>query len=329
MPEVELKTLHLTEPFRIAHGSSTSRQVLRLHERGAVGEAPFVPYLHANPEDTMAWLEGNRGVEGSQAARLALDLLQLDQGGQPLWRSAEKILGQGKPWDAIRACRSLGIPTDLAAFALRVRETARQFGVLKLKLGSGDLDHDESIVATARAEAPHATLFADVNGGWSVGDTVSMMTRLQRFGLVLIEQPVHHEWGIGAWAELKARSPAAAPPVFADESARNSEDVRLLAGLVGGINVKLAKCGSFGGAVEMILTARELGLGVIVGCMIESSIGVTAAAHLAPWADFADLDGHLYLSDDDYRGIKFDENGRIIMPRENGIGARPLDAIII
>jgi L-alanine-DL-glutamate epimerase-like enolase superfamily enzyme len=73
----------------------------------------------------------------------------------------------------------------------------------------------------------------------------------------------------------------------------------------------------------MIAKAREHGLGVLLGCMIESSLGITAAAHLAPWADFADLDGHLYLADDDFFGVRFDESGWLVMPAGPGIGARP------
>lgn len=323
MPEVELKTLFLKEPFRIAHGVCASRQVLRLREGEAVGEAPFVPYYDANPEETLAWLAGKREGGGSPTARLALDLLRLDQGSEPLWKAAEARLGPGRPWESILACRSLGIPEVLADFAERVSKAASQFRVLKLKLGSGDLDYDEALVATARAVAPAATIFADVNGGWSVDEAAGMLARLRRFGLVLIEQPLHHALGIEAWAELKAKSPTEAPPVYADESARDAGDVLRLAGLVQGVNVKLLKCGSFAGAVEMIAAARERGMGIILGCMIESSLGVTAAAHLAPWADFVDLDGHLYLADDDYAGILFDGNGRIIMPPGAGIGARP------
>lgn len=323
MPEAELKTLHLSEPFRIAHGASSLRQVLRLHEGAAVGEAPFPPYYRETPADALAWLGGNREGEASPAGRLAMDLLQLDQGSEPLWKSAERILGQGKPWEEIHACRSLGIPTDLVSFAQRVAEVSRQFRVLKLKLGSGDLAHDEAVVATARAAAPHARLFADVNGGWSVDEAAEMLSRLRRHDLLLVEQPIHHRLGLEAWAELKSKSAADALPVYADESARGAADVARLAGLVHGLNVKLLKCGSFGGAIEMIAAARGHGLGVILGCMIESSIGVTAAAHLAPWADLVDLDGHLYLADDDYRGIFFDDQGRIVMPQGGGIGARP------
>jgi L-Ala-D/L-Glu epimerase len=322
MLRAELKTLHLSEPFRIAHGASSVRQILRLYEGEAVGESPFPPYYAEKPADALAWLEGNREGEPSPAGQLALDLLQLDQGSEPLWKLAQTRLGPGKPWEGIHACRSLSIPTDLGAFSERVADVSRQFRVLKLKLGSGDLEYDDAIVATARAAAPHAMVFADVNGGWSVDEAVEMRSRLRPYGLLLVEQPIHHHLEIEAWAELKCKSAAGALPVFADESARDAADVARLVGLVDGVNVKLLKCGTFRGAIEMIAAARGCGMGVILGCMIESSIGVTAAAHLAPWADYVDLDGHLYLADDDYRGILFDDQGRIVMPQGGGIGGR-------
>ena len=156
--------------------------------------------------------------------------------------------------------------------------------------------------------------------GFGKAEAVEMLGRLRGFGLRLIEQPISSRLGDEGWAELKARVPVGGLPVFADESARNAADVRRLAGLVAGVNVKLLKCGSFAGAIEMIAAAREHRLGVILGCMIETSIGVTAAAHLAPWADIVDLDGHLYLDDDDYSGISFTADGRLVMPAAGGIG---------
>lgn len=323
MVEVELKTLHLHEPFRIAYGASSTRQVLRVRCGGFAGEAPFVPYYQEKPEDALAWVNGRRDGVESHAGRLALDLLERDRRGEPLWQSAQAVLGAGRAWGGIAGCRSLGIPENLAEYAERVGEVARQFSVLKVKLGSGDVAFDEAVVAAARMAAPEATLFADVNGGWSVDEAAEMLGRLPRYGLKLIEQPISSKLGDEAWAELKAKSPDGALSVFADESARNAGDVRRLAGLVAGVNVKLLKCGTFAGAIEMIAAARELGLGVILGCMIESSIGVTAAAHLAPWADYVDLDGHLYLADDDYVGVTFDAAGRLVMPSGGGIGVQP------
>ena len=329
MPEVELKTLHLTTPFRIAHGVSSTRQVVRIHEAGAVGEAPFVPYYGEDAEATVAWLRGVKEImnpapaEAPRAGRLALDLLQLDlkcrSAGVPLSSLVPPALPRRE--GRIPACRSLSIPTDLASFARLVAETANQFGVLKLKLGCGDVAFDEQIVAVARRTAPTAKILADVNGGWSVKEAAVMIPRLGRHSLELIEQPIHHAGGLEAWRELRKALPPEVTPLFADESAQTHEDVAMLKDLVDGVNVKLLKCGSFAGAITMIEEARHHGMRVLLGCMIESSIGVTAAAHLAPWADWVDLDGHLYLADDDYSGVLFDANGCIVMPNQPGIGA--------
>jgi L-alanine-DL-glutamate epimerase-like enolase superfamily enzyme len=331
MPEIQLKTLHLTMPFRIAHGVSSTRQVVRVHDDGAVGEAPFVPYYGEDVEATVAWLRGVKDVAAAlpagapRAGELALNLLNLDReccrAGVPL--SAQVPYELSRHSGLVSACRSFSIPTDLQAFAESVAETARQFRVLKLKLGCGDVEYDEQIVATARRVALEAKLLADVNGGWSVAEAAEMIPRLGKYGMALIEQPIHHAGGLEAWRELRAALPAEVTPLFADESAQTHEDVALLKGLVEGVNVKLLKCGSFAGAIKMIEAARSHGLGVILGCMIESSIGVTAAAHLAPWADWVDLDGHLYLADDDYTGLTFDAEGCVIMPERSGIGAVP------
>lgn len=329
MIEVELKTLHLTTPFRIAHGSSSTRQVVRVREGESVGEAPFVPYYHEDVEATLAWLRSGGPGKPGRAAELALDLLRCDQEcrarGVPLSALVPESLPRKKA-GRIAVCRSFSIPTDLKAYAAEVAETAQRFQVLKLKLGSGDLAHDLEIMKTARLAAPEAEIIADVNGGWSVAETVGMLAEAAKSGLALVEQPFHHSLGIEAWQELKSRratEPALPIQLYADESAQNADDVASLAGLLDGVNVKLLKCGSFAGAVRMIATAREHGLGVLLGCMIESSLGITAAAHLAPWADFADLDGHLYLADDDFFGVRFDESGWLMMPEGPGIGARP------
>ena len=98
------------------------------------------------------------------------------------------------------------------------------------------------------------------------------------------------------------------------------DDVPQLSGLADGVNVKLLKCGGWPRAREMILAARVHRLRVMLGCMIEGSIGVTAAAHLAPLADWIDLDGHLYVANDDYEGILYDERGMLVMPQMPGIG---------
>ena len=329
---IELKTLNLVEPFRIAHGVSGTRQLLRLSLDGHTVEAPFVPYYPEDPQAVVAWLRAQEQpwlqppVNGPRTAMLALELLRLELACHREHRSlgapAEERLGapaEGTP----PGCRSFSIPIDLAEFAGKIRTVNRQFRVLKLKLGSGNLDLDEATVATAREAAPQATLLADVNGGWSVDEAARMIPRLARWRLALIEQPVHHQHGPAAWRELNARLPSGSAPLVADESAQGVADVAALVGLVGGVNVKLLKCGGFLPACDMIRACRERSLPVLLGCMIESSLGLTAAAHLAPWATWIDLDGHFFVANDDYAGLTYDAAGVLAMPGGYGIGALP------
>ena len=323
----EIKTLHLSEPFRIAHGTSATRQVLRVSNGERVTEAPFVPYYGEDPAQTLAVL--NQAVLPEvlpRTAGLALNLLRHDiighQTGQPLRAYAESKLGapvQHTP----PGCRSFSIPADLDAFADKVRDIAAQFPVLKLKLGSGDLGLDIAIVSVARMAAPHAKLLLDVNGGWDMAEAPLMIEKVAEYSPTLIEQPIHHRLGVDGWEELRALLPGNPPPIFADESVQTVEDVIALADFVDGVNIKLLKSGSLDAAVAMISKAREQGLQVLLGCMIETSLGTTAAAHLAPWADWIDLDGHFYVADDDFTGITYDATGNLIMPNRPGIGAVP------
>lgn len=331
--QFEFRKLRLREPFRIAHGSSSERVVLRIHLGGAIGEAPFVPYYPDSPESVQLWLEQKRplwtatprGDDDTPAVvKLAADLLHHDAEAKarqvPLW----KHLGQPDP-SGTCACRSLGIPVDLQHFSDQVQALARQFKALKLKLGSGNPDFDEAIVATAREAAPHAVLFGDVNGGWSVSEATKLLPRMEKFSLSFVEQPVHHAGGVELWRELHAARANHSLPLYADESVQTTADLPALAGLIQGVNIKLLKSKGFAAANALLTAARSLGLGTLLGCMIESSIGVTAAAHLAGAFDWIDLDGHLYLADDDFDGLSYDSNGRLQLPDRPGIGviARP------
>jgi L-alanine-DL-glutamate epimerase-like enolase superfamily enzyme len=323
----EIKTLQLKEPFRIAHGTSASRQVLRISDGTHVTEAPFVPYYGEDPAQTLAML--NQAVlpeKLPRTAALALNLLRHDlighATGQKLSAHALTKLG---PSDraAPPGCRSFSIPDDLDVFADKVRDISQQFRVLKLKLGSGDLGLDLAAVSVARYAAPEAALILDVNGGWGMHEAALMIEKLAHYSPALIEQPIHHRHGIEAWEELRASIPGNSPPLFADESVQTTADVAALAPFIDGVNLKLLKCGSFDAAVAMIATAREHSLQILLGCMIETSLGTTAAAHLAPWADWIDLDGHFFLANDDFTGIQYDETGQLLMPDRPGIGAIP------
>lgn len=327
----ELHTLRLIRPFRIAHGSSATRQLLRVSWSGAVGEAPFVPYYRDTPEASLAWFQHwkpdsqwqpTSTADAPRQARLALDLLRHDleakQQNAPLWRHLKLSNPSGRA-----ACRSLGIPEDLDAHRDEVRRLSKHFTVLKLKLGGGNVDFDEAIAAKAREAAPYTLLFADANGGWTASEAAALIPKLARHGVAFIEQPVHHTEGVEPWRELRSRLASASMPLFADESVQQTGDLAALSGLIQGVNIKLLKCGSLSGALELLARARADGLRTILGCMIESSIGTTAAAHLAAQMDYIDLDGHLYLADDDYAGLEFDSNGRLLLPECAGIGAVP------
>ena len=323
----EIKTLHLTEPFRIAHGTSATRQVLRATHGARVTEAPFVPYYGEDPEATLGVV--NQAVLPEKLPRtagLALNLLRHDiighQTGRPLSAFAESKLGLPDT-PVPPGCRSFSIPTDLGAFAEKVGLIAQQFPVLKLKLGSGDLGLDIATVSVARMAAPEAQLLLDVNGGWDMAEAPLMVEKVAEYSPALIEQPIHHRLGADAWEELRAQLPGNAPPIFADESIQSLEDIAALADFVDGVNIKLLKAGSFDAAVAMIAAAKAHSLQVLLGCMIETSLGTTAAAHLAPWADWIDLDGHFYVANDDFAGITYDATGRLIMPARPGIGAIP------
>lgn len=319
-----LRTLYLQVPFRIAHGVSSTRQVLRLQEADHIAEAPFAPYYTEDPEETLRMASLPILPQHlPRTATLAFNLLRHDIVCQaqniPLSSFAAKTLGpQGHPPPA---CHSLSIPDDLHAFEKRVEELATQFHALKLKLGSGDLGLDIATVSSARYAAPHVQLLLDINGGWDPVQAAAMIEKLAEYQPTLIEQPIHHSHGIEVWEDLRSRLPSQCPPIFADESVQSIDDLTKLAPYIDGANVKLLKCGSFEGAIHMIAKAKAVGLKVLLGCMIESSLGTTAAAHLAPWADWIDLDGHLHITNDDFTGLLFTPEGQLKMPDRPGIGA--------
>lgn len=339
----EVKTLQLTELFRIAHGSSSERQVLRIYAKHngieAVGEAPFVPYYKDDPAESLKWLGGLRDPMGDEEipedaprpAKLALELVRADLVGmivkEPM--NKQQLAATRKIWDPrwksldssmVSGCRSFSIPTDLDVFAEKVRETNRQFHVLKLKLGSGDLEHDELIVARARNAAPDAVIFADANGGWSVEEAACIIPEIKRWNLAFIEQPIGHHHSVERWRELRAMLGRCRVPLFADESIQRYHDIDLYQNVVDGVNLKMLKSSGWNETRLMILHARNCNLKIMLGCMIETSIGTTAAAHLAPLVDWIDLDGHLYVANDDYEGIRYDSHGRLLMPDRPGIG---------
>ena len=334
-------TLQLENPFKLSYGATTFRENVRVTISDGVytgtGEAAVVPYYGETPDRVLAYL-----TDPALADALGDDPLLLDDMLNCLPSSRRPLRAPPLIWlcmtcgGSISASRSIAcgelnparIPMSSFTVAMADDESdyrahlraARMYGLIKLKLGSGDWRTDWHMVEIARQEIS-ASLCVDANGGWTVEDTRSIIPRLAEIGVLFIEQPVARDDWEG-WRALPSVLPAHHPPLIADESVQGVESVLPLAGIADGINIKLAKCGGLRAARQMILLARALGLKVLIGCMIESSIAVTAAAHLAPLADFVDLDGNVLITNDPFCGVH-NSGGQITLPHAPGLGVTP------
>ena len=336
--ETEVVRLRLRHTWTTTMSSSEYRDTLhlRLTRDGVtgVGEgAPIVRY-HENAADARKAVEAARGVilagdpwrlesflaeafralEGQYAARAALDIAAHDWIGKKLGIPVHRLLGLD-PDDAPLTTFSIGIDTPEVT-RQKVREAA-EFPVLKVKVG---LDTDEATIEAVRS-VTGKPLRVDANEGWKDEETaIRKIEWLASKGVELIEQPMPAELlAEAAW--VKARSPI---PVFADEACLRASAIPGLAGAYHGVNVKLDKAGGLREAVRMIHTARACGLKVMLGCMVSTSASTTAAAHLSPLVDFADLDGHLLVANDPWEGVSV-RDGRLVLPREPGLGLRRRD----
>jgi L-alanine-DL-glutamate epimerase-like enolase superfamily enzyme len=188
-------------------------------------------------------------------------------------------------------------------------------GFERLKIKMGDAGDGERLAAVAAA-AGGRPLRVDVNGGWSAEQTVARLGELEAAGVELLEQPVPTE-DLEGMARVRAH---ARLPLVADEPACTAGDLRRLLGRVDAVNVKLAKTGGIRPALRMIHAARALGMRVMLGCMVESSVGIAAAAALSPLTDWTDLDGQRLLADDPASGLEL-ADGRILPPADRpGLG---------
>jgi L-alanine-DL-glutamate epimerase-like enolase superfamily enzyme len=195
------------------------------------------------------------------------------------------------------------------------RARAAEASILKLKMGGDD---DEACVEAVRG-VTNATLRLDANGGWSREDAARLIPRLARFKIELVEQPLAVADRDGfSWL----RAQHLGVPIFADESVSTIEDVDALAQVVDGIVIKVRKFGGLLPAHAAIERARSQGLRTMMGCMIESSLAVTAAAHLALRCDLADLDAPLLIRNDPFSGVTY-RNSALLLPTGAGIGAAP------
>jgi L-Ala-D/L-Glu epimerase len=291
------------------------------------GEAAPVYYRGETPETASAFLietapalDGAEpfeleailaGLRGDAAGRSALDAALHDWVGRRLGVPVWRLLGLSR--DAPVTSYTISIDT-LEGTRDRARR-ARAFRALKVKVGGAeDLERLEAV--RAETDAP---LRVDANEGWTLEAARELVPALVELGVELIEQPFPA-------ADLESfralRELDSLPPVIVDEGCQDLGDVAPVAGYADGINVKLAKSGGLREAVRMVHAARALDLRVMIGCMVESQLGVAPAAQIASLADFVDLDGHLLLSDEPFRGLQLEE-GRVLPSHGPGLGVEP------
>lgn len=338
----EIVSLQLKVPFKVSYGASTERRnvLLYLEHDGqtGIGEAAIVPYYGISAEAVQTALEAPSLIETLAAqpfdlatalgvladidlmpARAALDMALHDLWGQHQGQPLHKLWGLDANQTPLNSY-TIGMVDDMVAYREQLAAAA-EYPIIKLKLGSGNIDADAERVRIARAVLTECDLCVDANGGWSVDETLNILPVLIDCGSLFIEQPLAKD-NLAGWQTLRKKLPADPPPLIADESVQGLASIEPLIGLADGINIKLAKCGGLNAARQMIARAHEAGLRVMLGCMVESSVAITAAAQLAPAADYLDLDGHLLITNDPYRGAMMTE-GAVILPSGGGLGLAP------
>jgi L-alanine-DL-glutamate epimerase-like enolase superfamily enzyme len=252
------------------------------------------------------------------AAWAAIDMALHDWVGKrvgvPLWR----LWGLNRRRIVLTSA-TVGINSPEGA-KQRVRDWIPFTGgdVLKIKLGSpAGIEADREMLLAVREEAPQAQLSVDANGGWSLDDAVKMCDWLASQDVRHVEQPL----AAGQEEQLPTLYERSPLPIFVDESCFTSYDIPKLADRVHGINIKLMKSGGLSEAMRMVHTARACGLQVMFGCYSDSTLANTAASHLAPFADYLDLDSHLNLVDDPFIGATI-QHGRLIPNELPGLGVQ-------
>lgn len=247
-------------------------------------------------------------LEGNYAAKSAIDMALNDRLGKKLGVPLYKLWGLN-PLNTPRTSFTIGLdePTVMAEKVL----AADMYPILKVKLGTAQ---DIEIMETLRT-VTDKPIYVDANTAWSPNEAVQKIHQLKEYGVELVEQPTDPVDIAG----LKFVRENSALPIIADESVKRASDIPRLSGAVDGINIKLVKCGGLLEAIRMIHVARAHGLRVMIGCMIESSLGITAAAHLSPLVDYADLDGNLLIKNDPFSGVTLN-SGKLMLPDKPGIG---------
>ena len=250
-----------------------------------------------------------RQVPGQYAMKAAVDIALFDWLGQKLGVPVHQLFGLDAA-DAPLTTFSIGIDTPEITRA-KVREAAA-YPVLKVKVG---LATDEATIEAVRAETKKP-LRVDANEGWKTKEeAVRKINWLETQGVELIEQPLP----ASQLEDMKWIRQRVHMPIIADEACLHPEDLPKIAPYFDGVNVKVDKCGGLLEAYRMIQLAKSLGLKTMLGCMVSSSVAITAAAQLSPLVDYADLDGNLLIANDPVAGVRV-VRGKLVLPMRPGLG---------
>jgi L-alanine-DL-glutamate epimerase-like enolase superfamily enzyme len=329
--QARIVELPLAETFVISRESQDVAELVEVsvtHEgTTGYGEAAPIERYGESAASALAYVEANGHVLGDDpfaleetmarlpqeqfAARGALDAALHDLQGKLLGVPVWKLLGLPRGGPPTSWTIWLGDPDDMAR---RAEKVAGRFRRLKLKLGGRDgLDVERVKAVRAVADVP---LQVDVNEYWSLEEALDSIPQLAQLGVQYVEQPLPA--GDEAGPELKRRSDL---PVYVDEDCHTLGDVARCAERAHGVNLKLAKSGGIREAVKMAHAARALGLGVMLGCMVESGLGISAGAQIASLCDHVDLDGNILLAQDPWPGVELVDG--VQLPSEGpGLGVR-------
>jgi L-alanine-DL-glutamate epimerase-like enolase superfamily enzyme len=332
-------TATLRHVFTIAMSSRTTTpgMLTEVAYDGVVGygESSMPPYLGETQESCAAFLakvdlakypnpfeletilaDIDKIAPGNQAAKASIDIALHDLVGKLMNEPWYNIWG----FNAAKApYTSFTIGIDTPEVVRKKVQEAAEYKVLKVKLGR---DNDHEMIETIRS-VTDKPLTADANQGWTDRQkALDEVAWLKERNVLFVEQPFPKEAPLADFAWLTERSPL---PIMADESCQRLTDVKKLYGAVHGINIKLMKSTGMREAHEMVLLARSLGMKVMLGCMTETSCAISAASHLSPMVDWADLDGALLISNDPFVGTTV-VDGKVVISTRPGIGVRPKKA---
>ncbi|MGK7370163.1 MAG: dipeptide epimerase, partial [Candidatus Halalkalibacterium sp. M3_1C_030] len=339
--EFEPVELFLKQPFTISRGTKdkVTNVFVKLTASGITGYGEAAPnirydenaekvirYLEALPDsffdgidtpeklvNTIDELSVQTSVQSMQSAKSAIEMAWLDwyakERGEPL-----RELWNAPSFKGPQTSYTIGLD-EIDVMQQKVKEAA-DFPVYKVKLGT---DRDKAIIKGIR-EVTDKPIRVDANEGWkSIEEAREMIRFLADHNIELIEQPMP----ASRFKEMTKLKKDSILPLCADESFMGGEPLEEIAKAFDIINIKLMKIGSMVKAIKVMNRAKELDLKIMIGCMIESSLANTAGAILALWADYADLDGHLLIKDDPYKGLTLDRDKYVLLGETVGLGVEP------